>query len=87
MALLEEHHGSDGNEEPGYDLLESFFNDIRSSNTTPRANYKVGLDDSISVIMANRAMDEERRVNFSELEGGPAPANGNGNGNGKKKIS
>jgi len=52
--------------------LESFFNDIRSGNTTPRANFRVGLDDSISVIMANKAMDEERRVLFSELEGGAA---------------
>jgi predicted dehydrogenase len=47
--------------------LEHFFNDIKTGGT-PRASYNVGLDDSISVIMANKAMDEERRVQFSELE-------------------
>jgi len=54
--------------------MESFFNDIRTGNTMPKANFKVGLDDSISVIMANKAMDEERRVLFSELEGKAEPA-------------
>jgi hypothetical protein len=34
----------------------------------PKANYNIGLEDSISVILANKAMDEERRVQFSELE-------------------
>jgi len=47
--------------------LEHFFGDVRTGGT-PRANYNIGLDDSISVIMANKAMDEERRVNFSELD-------------------
>jgi predicted dehydrogenase len=46
--------------------LESFFNDCKKG-ATPRANYEIGLDDSISVILANRAMDEERRVLYSEL--------------------
>ena len=54
--------------------LESFFNDCKSG-AKPRSNYEVGLDDSISVILANRAMDEERRVSYSELEH-PAAAPG-----------
>jgi predicted dehydrogenase len=48
--------------------LESFFNDCKTGGT-PKANVEVGLDDSISVILANRAMDEERRVKYSELHG------------------
>jgi predicted dehydrogenase len=58
--------------------LEAFFNDCKTGGT-PKANVEVGLDDSISVILANKAMDEERRVNYSELhEPAAAPA-------GKKK--
>jgi predicted dehydrogenase len=53
--------------------LESFFNDCKNG-ATPKANYEVGLDDSISVILANRAMDEERRVKYSEIGHGAAPA-------------
>jgi predicted dehydrogenase len=48
--------------------LESFFNDCKRGNMNPKANYNIGLEDSISVILANKAMDEERRVQFSELE-------------------
>lgn len=51
--------------------LESFFNDCKTGGT-PKANYEVGLADSTSVILSNVAMDEERRVNFSELHH-PAP--------------
>jgi hypothetical protein len=47
--------------------LEHFFNDIKKGNIMPKANYKIGLEDSISVILANKAMDEERRVMFSEI--------------------
>jgi predicted dehydrogenase len=46
--------------------LDSFFNDCRTGGT-PKASYEVGLHDSTSVILSNLAMDEERRVNFSEL--------------------
>jgi len=53
--------------------LESFFNDCKTGNK-PKSHYEVGLDDSISVILANRAMDEERRVKYSELEHPAAPA-------------
>ena len=35
----------------------------------------MGLDDSISVILSNRAMDEERRVKYAELHH-PAAAPG-----------
>jgi hypothetical protein len=58
--------------------LESFFNDCKKG-ATPKASYEVGLDDSISVILANRAMDEERRVKFAEIAHGAtsaAPADG-----------
>ncbi len=52
--------------------LESFFNDCKNGKT-PKANYEVGLADSTSVILANRAMDEERRVLYTEMEN-PAAA-------------
>ena len=63
--------------------LESFFNDCKKG-ATPKANYEVGLDDSISVILANRAMDEERRVKFSEIANDATPA---APANGKKKAA
>jgi hypothetical protein len=59
--------------------LEHFFNDIRSNNMHPRANFEIGLEDSTSVILSNRAMDEERRVLYSEMHqpnGAPAVVNG-----------
>lgn len=60
--------------------MESFFNDCKN-NGRPKADMEVGLADSITVILANTAMDEERRVNFSEIEtmgkAAGAPANGN----------
>jgi len=53
--------------------LESFFNDCKSGGK-PKSHFEVGLDDSTSVILANRAMDEERRVKYSEMEQPAAPA-------------
>jgi predicted dehydrogenase len=47
--------------------LEQFFNDCKTGGT-PKASYDIGLHDSTSVILSNIAMDEERRVNFSELD-------------------
>ncbi|MEJ7608696.1 MAG: Gfo/Idh/MocA family oxidoreductase [Bryobacteraceae bacterium] len=47
--------------------LDHFFNDCKT-NALPKAHMEVGLEDSISVILSNKAMDEERRVNFSEIE-------------------
>jgi predicted dehydrogenase len=63
--------------------LESFFNDCKTGGT-PKADFNTGLEDSTSVILANRAMDEERRVLYSEIGHGPAahPA-----ANGKKKSA
>jgi predicted dehydrogenase len=58
--------------------LEEFFNDCKTG-ATPKANYEIGLHDSASVILSNRAMDEERRVLFAELEDQAS--------NGKKKPS
>lgn len=68
--------------------LEHFFNDIRTNNMHPRANYEIGLADSTAVILSNLAMDEERRVMFSEMEklasgSKPAPSTTPG----KKKAS
>ncbi|HYO80745.1 MAG TPA: Gfo/Idh/MocA family oxidoreductase [Bryobacteraceae bacterium] len=65
--------------------LEHFFNDCKVGKK-PKADYMIGLHDSATVCMANLAMDEERRVLFSELDrignGAPAPA-----GAPKKKVS
>ena len=47
--------------------LEHFFNDIKTGGT-PTANYKSVSMTRFRCIMANKAMDEERRVQFSELE-------------------
>ena len=57
--------------------LVHFFNDIKTGGT-PKANFEIGLHDSATVCLANKAMDEERRVQFSELaslgHGTAAPA-------------
>jgi predicted dehydrogenase len=64
--------------------LEHFFNDVRASGK-PRANYEIGLEDSTSVILANRAMDEERRVLYSEMH---SPAESTAvSGNSKKRST
>ncbi len=47
--------------------LESFFECVRTG-ARPRADVEVGLQDSTAVILANLAMDEGRRVYFSEIE-------------------
>jgi hypothetical protein len=56
--------------------LESFFTSCRDGKR-PLADLEVGLADSVAVILSNLAMDEERRVQFSEMEqlgrGTPAP--------------
>lgn len=56
--------------------LASFFSDVQTGKT-PRSNLEVGLQDSISVILSNIAIDEQRRVYFNEIEKmgkGAAPA-------------
>ncbi|HWB96300.1 MAG TPA: hypothetical protein VG672_06345, partial [Bryobacteraceae bacterium] len=37
-------------------------------NRKPKADLEIGLNDSTAVILANLAMDENRRVEFSEIE-------------------
>ena len=55
--------------------LESFFQNCRDGGQ-PQADLEVGLADSIAVILSNQAMDEKRRVYFTEIEkpASPAPA-------------
>lgn len=47
--------------------LESFFADAKRG-ARPKADIEVGLADSTSVILSNIAMDEGRRVYFSEID-------------------
>jgi len=47
--------------------LEDFLLCIREGKK-PKADLEVGLNDSIAVILANLAMDQERKVKFSEFE-------------------
>ena len=47
--------------------LESFFNDCRTLGK-PKAHLELGLADSIAVMLSNKAMDEDRRVYFHEIE-------------------
>ena len=47
--------------------LESFLDATRTGKK-PLADIEVGLADSIMVILANKAMDEGRRVYFNEME-------------------
>ena len=47
--------------------LESFFSSCKDGQR-PRADLEVGLADSISVMLSNLAMDEGRKVYFTEIE-------------------
>ena len=47
--------------------LESFFDSCRNGQR-PKADLEVGLADSTGVILANLAMDQERKVYFSEMD-------------------
>jgi predicted dehydrogenase len=47
--------------------MESFFNDCHTGGH-PKADLEVGLRDSTAVILSNLCMDQERRVNFKEIE-------------------
>ncbi|MCU1261355.1 MAG: oxidoreductase domain protein [Bryobacterales bacterium] len=58
---------SDEDRNPVETELESFFRDVHNSGH-PLADMEVGLSDSIAVIMSNVAMDENRRVYFSEMD-------------------
>jgi predicted dehydrogenase len=47
--------------------LETFFRNCRDLQR-PKADIEVGMADSISVMLANLAMDENRRVYFNEID-------------------
>jgi predicted dehydrogenase len=53
--------------------LESFFRNCRDGGR-PKANLEIGLADAVSVILSNQAMDEGRKVYFSEIEKIPVRA-------------
>jgi predicted dehydrogenase len=59
--------------------LESFFQNCKDGKK-PKADVEVGLADSVAVILSNLAMDEGRKVYFSEIDkmgkgpATPAPA-------------
>jgi predicted dehydrogenase len=52
--------------------LSSCFDDCRTGNR-PKSDLEVGLADSAGVILANRAMYEERRVYYNEINQPAAP--------------
>ena len=54
--------------DPEYAELSSFLKDVATGGR-PRADIEVGLRDSVAVILANLAMDEQRKVAFAEIEG------------------
>lgn len=47
--------------------LSSFFQNCRDGKR-PRADLEVGMADSIAVMLSNKAMDENRRVYFNEID-------------------
>jgi hypothetical protein len=47
--------------------LDSFFDCCRTGKK-PAADMEIGLHDSVMVMLSNLAMDEGRRVYFSEIE-------------------
>ncbi len=47
--------------------LESFFNDCKTGGH-PKADLEIGLNDSITVMLSNMAMEQERRVRFDEID-------------------
>ena len=55
--------------------LESFFECCREGKR-PKADLEVGLGNSATVLLANQALDEGRRVQFSELDRRNARDNG-----------
>jgi predicted dehydrogenase len=49
-------------------MLEDFFVCCKNPNRKPKADLEIGLADSANVILANKAMEEERKIPFSEIE-------------------
>ncbi len=54
--------------DPEYAELSSFLSDVATGNR-PRSDIEVGLQDSVAVMLANLAMDEQRKIAFAEIEG------------------
>ena len=52
--------------------LAGFLESCRTGKK-PLADVEVGLHDSIAVMLSNMCADQERRVNFSEIEKLSAP--------------
>lgn len=52
--------------------LESFFNCVRTG-ARPKADLEIGLADSSMVILANKALEDGRRVYFNEINSLGAP--------------
>lgn len=53
--------------DPEFKELESFLIDVRDGGK-PKSDIEVGINDSIAVMLANHAMDTERKVQFAEIE-------------------
>ncbi len=53
--------------DPEYAELSSFLHDVANGDQ-PRADINVGLQDSVAVMLANMAMDEQRKIAFAEIE-------------------
>ncbi len=53
--------------DPEYAELSSFLTDV-AQGRRPRADIEVGLQDSVAVMLANLAMDKQRKVAFSEID-------------------
>ncbi len=47
--------------------LEGFFNSVRTG-TRPKADLEVGLSDSTAVMLSNIALEEDRKVLFTEMD-------------------
>ena len=55
--------------------LESFFANCRDGKR-PKADVEVGLADSTTVMLTNMALEQDRKINFNEIEKmgrGPEP--------------
>ena len=53
--------------DPEFKELESFLIDVRDGGK-PKADLEIGLQDSIAVMLAIHCMDQERKVQFSEID-------------------
>lgn len=53
--------------DPEYAELSSFLTDVARGGR-PRADIEVGLQDSVAVMLANLAMDQQRKVAFFEID-------------------